>query len=464
MGVGFLKPNISVIVGKLYSAEDPRRDSGFSLFYAGINLGALLASLVCGAIGETYGWKYGFGAAGLGMLAGLAMFIWGQKYLHGHAEAPSDAALREKVLGIPREWAIYLGAILGLLPIAGLMWATGNDAFTLGDYDITLAQMLMLLVLAIVLSWFVRFVTTQCTREERHQMIVLIVLILMALLFFTLYEQTYGSWVVFTDRLMTKDFFPSLIAMATGWGLVGANGQLPMWYFAIPVLIMPAAFLVANAIDARSPALARIVFIGSAGVALLMVLGMALLQTQTAGSLTFLGALFVLLLAPVFTGLWGWLGARGMDPSKPAKSAFGLLAGALAFIPLALAAQQAGATGAWVSVWWLVLAYFILEIGEMCLSPVGLSAVTQLSVKRVASLMMGTWFLATAFSELLAHKLATLASIEDAGAVVEHSQAWVDAAGKYESLFWQLTIAGVVLALIAFAFVPLLRRGMHGVK
>jgi proton-dependent oligopeptide transporter, POT family len=283
------------------------------------------------------------------------------------------------------------------------------------------------------------------------------VLILMALLFFTLYEQTYGSWVVFTDRLMTKDFFPSLIV---------TGGALPMWYFAIPVLIMPAAFLLANVIDERSPgsALPRIVFIASAAVALLMVLGMALLQTQTAGSLTFLGSLFVLLLAPVFTGLWGWLGARGLDPSKPAKSAFGMLAGALAFVPLAIAAQQAGASGTWVSVWWLVLAYFILEVGEMCLSPVGLSAVTQLSVKRVASLMMGTWFLATAFSELLAHKLATLASIEDAGAVVEHSQAWTDAAGKYADLFWQLTIAGVVLALIAFAFVPLLRRGMHGMK
>jgi len=466
MGVGFLKPNISVIVGKLYPENDPRRDSGFSLFYAGINLGALLASLVCGAIGETYGWKYGFGAAGIGMLAGLAMFIWGRKYLQGHAEPPDEAALREPVFGVTRELAIYLGAILGLLPIAGLMWATGNDAFTLGGSDITLAQMMMLIALGVVLFWFVRFVTTQCTREERHQMVTLMVLILMALLFFTLYEQTYGSWVVFTDRMMTKDFFPSLITLSKEMGWVGDNGQLPMWYFAIPVLIMPAAFFAANAIDERNPGspLARIVFIASAAVAMVLVLGMALLQSQTAGSLTFLGSLFVLLLAPVFTGLWGWLGRRGMDPSKPAKSAFGMLAGALAFVPLVIAAQLAGATGTWASVWWLVLAYFILEVGEMCLSPVGLSAVTQLSVKRVASLMMGTWFLATAFSELLAHKLGTLASIEDAGAVVEHTAAWADAAALYGSLFMKLGIAGGVLALIAFAFVPLLNRGMHGVK
>ncbi len=122
MGVGFLKPNISTIVGKLYEENDPRRDSGFSLFYAGINLGALFASLVCGVLGVQYGWKYGFGAAGIGMLAGLAMFIWGQKYLHGHAEPSAPESLKERVLGIPREWLIYISAIIGLVPVAGLMW------------------------------------------------------------------------------------------------------------------------------------------------------------------------------------------------------------------------------------------------------------------------------------------------------------------------------------------------------
>ena len=423
MGVGFLKPNISVIVGKLYADNDPRRDSGFSLFYAGINLGALFASLVCGVLGETYGWKYGFGAAGLGMLAGLGMFLWGQKYLDGHAEPPAPELLRERVFGIDRERAIYLGALLGLAPIAGLMWATGNNAFTLDiGFDLTLAQMLMLLVLGIVLVWFVFFVLRSCTRVERHQMITLMVLIFMALVFFTLYEQSYGSWVVFTDRMLTKDFFPSLII----------EGGLPLWYFVVPVLLMPVSFVVANAIQERSPGskLPLLVFLAGAFVALLMVLGMAVLQRQTGGSLTFLGALFILLLAPLFGGLWGWLEALGLNPSKPMNRGIGLVIG----------------------------------IGEMCLSPVGLSAVTQLSVRRVASLMMGTWFLATAFSEMLAAKLATLASIEDAGELAQHSAGWVDAAAKYEGLFWNLTWAGLALAALALLAVPLLKRGMHGVK
>ncbi len=457
VGVGFLKPNISVIVGKLYPENDPRRDSGFSLFYAGIILGGLFASLVCGVLGETKGWSWGFGAAGIGMLAGLSMFLWGQKYLQGQAEPPAPEKLRERVAGISRERLIYLGAVLALTPVAALMWATGNNAFALDiGVDITLAQLLMLAMLAGVLVWFTRFVLRECSKVERQQMIALMVLIFMALVFFTLYEQTYGSWVVFTDRMLTKNFFPSLIY---------ANG-LPLWYFILPMLLMPASFMVAMSWQRKQPGsrLPLALFLACTTITMLMTLGMAVFQKQNASSLTFLPGPFILLLAPLFTWLWGWLDRRGLDPGKPAKSAFGLLMGGLAFIPLAWAAQSAGATGTWASVWWLVLAYFILEVGEMCLSPVGLSAVTQLSVPRVASLMMGTWFLATAFSEMLAQKLGTLASIEDPGAVVEHSAAWVAAAQTYGSLFWKLTWVGLACGVLAFIAAPWLRRWMHGVK
>lgn len=175
VGVGFLKPNISTIVGKLYAQDDPRRDSGFSLFYAGINLGSLFASVVCGFIGEAYGWKYGFGAAGIGMLLGLAMFLWGQKYLHGHAEPPHPPALRVRVAGVPREWLIYAVAVAGVLPVAWLMWAAANGAFALGG-EISLALLLMLLVLGGVLVWFAWFTGTRCTPEQCRQMIALMVL------------------------------------------------------------------------------------------------------------------------------------------------------------------------------------------------------------------------------------------------------------------------------------------------
>ena len=177
--------------------------------------------------------------------------------------------------------------------------------------------------------------------------------------------------------------------------------------------------------------------------------------------MSLLSSMYIVLLAPIFTFLWSWLDRYRADPSKPFKSALGLLFAGLSFIPLALAAQQVGVTGAMASVWWLVAAYLILEIGEMCLSPVGLSAVTQLSVPRVVSLMMGTWFLATAFSEVLAALFGKLASIE---MVEGEAINMVEAAAKYEHLFWLLMWIGLSCGVIAFLFVLPLKKLMHGVK
>ncbi|WP_337054847.1 oligopeptide:H+ symporter [Pseudoxanthomonas sp. USHLN014] len=449
MGVGFLKPNISTIVGRLYADDDPRRDSGFSLFYAGINLGSLFASLVCGYLGEAYGWRYGFGAAGIGMLAGLAMFLWGQKYLHGHAEPANPASLRERVAGLPREWLIYLLAVVGVLPIAWLMWATANGAFALGG-EVTLAQLLMLVVLGGVLLWFAWFLATQCTSEQRRQMLALMALIFMALVFFTLYEQTYGSWVTFNDRLLTKDIVPALVI----------REGTPLPWSIVSLLLAPIAFVAAASLSDRHPQskAPRTVFAIAAAIIVVLLVRDCLVLPQTAGSLTYLGALFLVLLAPIFAALWAWLDRRGLDPSKPVKSAWGLLLAGASFIPLALAAQHVGSTGQMASVWWIVAAYFVLELGEMCLSPVGLSAVTQLAVPRVVSLMMGTWFLATAFSEMLAAMFGKLASID-----VPQGQTMdlVEASARYAHLFWLMMWIGLGCGVIALVAAPLLKWMMR---
>ena len=451
-GVGFLKPNISTIVGRLYSDDDPRRDSGFSLFYAGINLGALFASLICGFLGETYGWKYGFGAAGIGMLLGLGMFLWGQRYLHGKAEAPAPEWLKAGGLpGLNREFSIYLIAILCVPVIAGLMWAVGSGVGHIGDFSPALV--LMSLMMSAVVVWFIRFTLNQCNPVERDRMIALMVLIFLALIFFTLYEQTYGSWVAFTDRLLEKELFPSFVV----------REGTPMPWSIASLLLAPLAFVVAAKLSDKQPdsALPKLVFAGVFSLVLVLLVRDLLVLPQTAGSLTFLGAMFIVLLAPIFTVLWGWLDRYKLNPSKPTKSAIGLFFAGLAFIPLAMAAEHVGATGQMASVWWLVLAYFVLEIGEMCLSPVGLSAVTQLSVARVAGLMMGTWFLATAFSEVLAAQFAKLASIEiPEGEAID----LVEAASKYADLFWLMTILGIGCAVLAGLAIPLVRRMMHGVK
>jgi POT family proton-dependent oligopeptide transporter len=328
---------------------------------------------------------------------------------------------------------------------------------------------LMLLVMVVVLVWFFWFIATQCTPVQRQQMIALIVLIAMCLVFFTLYEQTYGSWVTFTDRMLTKDVVPSLVQAqpAVAW-TSDAIANLAIFFRNAPwsivsLLLAPAAFMVSATLSDRDPdsTMPKWLFGMSALAMLVFLLRDAVVLPQTAGSLTYLGALFIVLLAPLFSVLWGWLDRRGLDPSKPVKSALGLLLAGLSFVPLAWAAQEAGASGQLASVWWLVIAYFVLELGEMCLAPVGLAAVTQLSVRTVASLMMGTWFLATAFSETLAAAFGKLAAIDiPEGTTLD----FASAGAKYAHLFWLMTWIGAGFAVLASLGSPLLRRLMHGVK
>lgn len=439
MGVGFLKPNISTIVGKLYPDNDPRRDSGFTLFYAGINVGALFASLICAFLGETYGWKYGFGAAGIGMLAGLGMFLWGQKYLMGHAEPPKPEALREKLYGLPREWLIYAAGAAGVL----LVWQLIQRTWTVHGA--------MHLIALAFLAWFVWFLINKCSKVERQQMITLVVLIIGVLVFFALYEQTYGSWVTFTDRLLTKDLF----------GLASAShaGSVPWAVYSLG--LSPPLMVAALMASDRGRKSVAVGLIGVLAVGLIIaIVHDIVLVPQTAGSLTFLGAFFIVVLSPIFTWLWPWLDRKGLNPSKPMKMAIGLALAGLSFFPLVFAAKIA-AGGALASVWWLVLAYFVLEIGEMCLSPIGLSAVTQLSVARVVGVMMGAFWLATAYSEVIAAQLSKLASVEIAeGATLN----FAEAAGGYAELFQLSACIGLGVAALYLLLTPLLRRGMNGLR
>jgi len=439
MGVGFLKPNISTIVGRLYAPDDPRRDSGFTLFYAGINVGALFASLVCAFLGETYGWKYGFGAAGIGMIAGLIVFIWGQKYLYGLAEPNDPAKLRERVGPLSREWWIYAGSAAGAL----LVWQLIQRTWTVHGA--------MHLIAVSLAAWFVWFLARHCTKVERQQMLALVLLIGGVLIFFTLYEQTYGSWITFTDRMLTKDLF----------GLTPGDYRpgIPWAIFALassPFLMVTAL----RASDRGKGGLARMAVIAMVAALAVALVHDVVLVPQTAGSLTFLGAFFIVVLAPVFSWLWPWLDRRGRNPSKPAKMAIGLVFAGLAFVPLMLAAQSAG-SGVPASVWWLVLAYFLLELGEMCLSPIGLSAVTQLSVARVVGLMMGAFWLATAYSEVLAAQFGKLTAVE----MLEGGTFDMAAASaRYAELFQLMLWIGVGSGIAYFMLTPLVRRWMHGVR
>ena len=433
-GVGFLKPNISTLVGKLYPDGDPHRDAGFTLFVAGVNLGAIFASLICGYLGETYGWGYGFGAAGVGMLAGLVVFVTGQKYLGGFAEPREPARLKRRVLGpLNIEWTIYFGALLGL-PVLWLLMQLGHAVLYF-----------QLALIGLWLVWLAWYLVVHCDAATRGRMLACVFFIVVCLMFYALYEQTYGSWVLFTDRMLDKDLFPSLVIR---------EGH-PLPWSVLPLLVSP--FVVALALRLRASVFSNGLLGMLAFAMFAFVVRDSIVLPQTAGSLTYLGALFIVLLSPIFAWLWPALAKRGLNPSKPAKSAFGMAFAGLAFLPL-VAANGSVTAAQLGSVWWLVLAYVLLEIGEICLYPIGLSAITELSVPSVVGLMMGAWWLGTSFSEQMAAAFGQFAALDlEPGQQVDLAVA----AAKYGALFHNMVWLGLASALVALAVTPLMRRWMR---
>ncbi len=395
VGNGYFKANISSIVGKLYRDGDPRRDSGFTIFYMGINLGAMLSSLIVGYIGVEVGWGYGFGLSGVLMLGGLVQFLVGQKHLQGHAEPPSRERLRAPlVAGLSIEHLIYLGGVVTTVAVWQVLQTKinlGPLSALVGGHEVTLTEVVAVAMGVALMVWFAYFLFSGITPHERGQMIVLMTLIVVSALFWGLYEQTYGTWVAFSERVMDRRML----------------GFEP-----------------------------------------------------TTSQLTSIGAVFVIVQTPLFAWLWPRLDRRNLNPSAPAKFGLGLVFAGLAFAVLTYSTTQLDAAGL-VSVWWLVLAYMVLVFGEMVLSPIGLSAVTTLSVARVVGLMMGAWFLFSAFGEIIAGRFGTWASVEpEADGSIDPAKAL----DVYGDVFGQLAWIGVVSGVLLLLVSPLLMRLTRGAK
>ena len=321
-GVGFLKPNISTMVGALYEEGDPRRDSGFTIFYMGINIGAFTATLLCGYLGEEIGWAYGFGAAGIGMLLGLFIFLWGQKYLEGLAEPPSNKYMT-KVNGISYEnWAYISGVVMVLVT-----WFLVQNSQLVG-------QLLGGFGIIFIGAWLL-YALLKCAPEERDRLIVVGILILFSLIFWALFEQAGSSLNILTDRGVDRVIF--------GW-------EVPASMF----------------------------------------------QSLNAG--------FIFTIAPLFALLWISLAKRNMEPSTPIKFSIGIVLVGLGF--LALVYGMSSSEGLQTGVIWIVLIYLLHTLGELCLSPVGLSSVTKLSPQRIVGFMMGMWFFASAAGNYVASLIA----------------------------------------------------------
>ena len=375
MGVGFLKSSISNMVGALYGPDDNRRDGGFTLFYMGINLGAVVAGLLCGYLGQTYGWRYGFGLAGIGMLAGLATFLGGRRLLLGVGEPPAGGDLRRKLaVGVNREWAIYLLALVGVALAWQLMQRQG------------LVGVLLLVAGTAVVVGVTWFSLARCTPVERGRMLVLLTLTAFSVVFWALFEQAGSSLNLFANRNVD-------LAMA--------------------------------GVEVRAS------------------------QFQS------LNPLFIILLAPLFAMLWPLLARRGWEPSTPAKFGLGIVQVGLGFAALVYGASLAGEDKL-VAAGWLALAYLLHTMGELCLSPVGLSMVTKLSVVRVAGLMMGVWFLSASASHYVAGWIAAGASVDTSDGLDRAASLAI-----YMDTFEYLALVAVAVGTLLLAASPWLKRHMH---
>ncbi len=439
MGVGYLKPNISTIVGKLYSKEDPRRDSGFTIFYMGINIGSFAATVLCGWLGETFGWKYGFGAAGIGMIIGLFTFTYGQKFLKGHAEPAEPEKLQKSFLGpINLEWSIYLLS----LPVLGVLWLLVQHE------PVVLLTQNVFLVIAIVGLILYSMVHTKQDQDNRTAYTIAAIAALAGIYAIGV---TLG-FIPGAEDLAENILYGSII-LIVGFVVYGfMTHDSAEFGRTVVLMILILSTIVFWAL-----------FEQSAGS---MTLYADRVVDRTWGNITFtaaqfgaLNAGFIMLLAIPFAALWTWLSKKNLEPSTPVKFGLGILQAGLGFGALVFGAQFPDQAGQ-VAMIWLVLAYLLHTTGELCLSPVGLSAVTKLSIGNVVGVSMGTWFLATALSETVAQRIGKMAAIASSGGEVTDS---ASALGTYTELFGFLMWFGIGMGVFMIVISPLLRRWMHGI-
>ncbi len=357
VGSGFLKANISVMVGQLYSLTDLRRDGAYTIFYMGVNAGATFGVILAGYLGQTLGWKYGFGLAGIGMLAGLAVFVLGKKVLMGAGEPPAP-------LEKSREFSVY-AAGLGAVAV---MWA-------LVQY-VDVIQTL-LIVAGVGLLGYVLYEAFKLPKEPRERIFAILFLISLNPLFWGLFEQAGGSLNLYTDRYVERGGVPASIFQS-------------------------------------------------------------------------INSIYIILFAPLFAALWAWLGRRGLEPSAPAKFALGILQLGLGFLVFVWGAATVGPEVA-TPVMFVFLIYFLHTTGELCLSPVGLSAMNRLAPSFMASLIMGAWFYMSAVGNFVAGKIGEATGGE--GGTMSRDLVL----SVYSEIGWiAIGVGAVVLALS-----PIVKRWMH---
>jgi POT family proton-dependent oligopeptide transporter len=379
IGTGFFKSNVSTMVGQIYPKGDSRRDSGFTIFYIGINVGAFLGPIVCGWLAQNprYGWHYGFAAAGVGMVFGLIAYLMGRdKYLPGigvKAERSADSIQLSTDSGNPVAQG-SIGAVFG----GAVGWFLGSGS-PLG------------LLMGVVIGAALAITVLGTHGDERKRVIALFIVVFFVIFFWAAYEQTGSSMNLFADK----------------------NTNLRVGSFNIP----------SSWFQSVNPAV-------------------------------------IVLFAPIFAWMWTSLGRAKREPSTALKMVLGLALLATGFLFMVMGGSRAD-TGVLVSPFWLVAAYTFHTMGELCLSPVGLSYVTKVAPVKFASLLMGVWFLANAAANKIAGALAAYTPTpgEAPKANVGGLAGMIQSASATNHGFYMIfVVAGFAAAALMLLFVPLLKR------
>jgi len=402
LGVGFLKGNVSTLVGALYPAGDTRREAGFTLYYFGINLGSFWAAVLCGYLGLRYGWNWGFGLAAAGMAAGLIAFVFGRRHLQGEGEAPVAARIDEQLgAGLRRKHVVY-GASLLVVPIVAALMQRN---------EIVGGVLLFASLGSVAYVLYVMF--TRHSNAERLRMFLALALVGGSVIFWTLFLQGGTSLNLFADRNTDLTILHSPLSF-------GFSGR--------EVFVGTSAML-----DAAGGAAGRI-WIDS---------------ELTSAQVQSFNVAFVLVFAPVFAALWSWLRRRGLDVSSVTKFSLGLVQVGLGFLVIVWS-QQFADSAFRLPLLVLGVTYLLHTTGELFVSPVGLSELTRLSPPTLVSTMMAIWLLSSSAAQFVGSVIASFAATATVGGqVLDPEQALRSSLTVFNWVGWIGVGAGVLFLALA---------------
>jgi POT family proton-dependent oligopeptide transporter len=384
VGNGFFKPNISTFVGSLYKDGDVRKDSGFTIFYMGINIGGWVAPLLCGWLAVKYGYHYGFGLAGIGMLTGLIFFWSGIKknVFVDKGLPPNKEVYEKKIVGIPQKTFIPIVASLCVPVIAFILASyksiTTDETFLIGEKNIV---GIIFLLIGIGIAIYLIKVLAGVDLQQRKKLIMAILITFFMTLFWGFHELSGSVITLFASRN------------------VDLGG------------IMTAA------------------------------------QTNS------LNSMFIIILAIPISLLWGYLSKKNMNPRTPYKFGLGLLLAGASFYILSISGASADENGM-VPFAYLLVMYLVISIGELFMSPVGLSKITDLSPKNIVAFMMGIWFLSSAYAFQIVGFIGKQLAIESTNANV----GGLETLSIYTDGFHLIALYAIAAGVIVLVFSPLMKK------